>query len=132
MRAWIGPIIALGLPALELVGIYLIWQKIAAWTLAWLVGAVAVGIWVLRRELTDFLPKLAQAVLNGHTPLAVLLASFRRVLAGLMFIFPGAGSDLLALLLLAWPGGRPPRRPPPARDNASTETVIEGEYRRVD
>jgi UPF0716 protein FxsA len=132
MRAWFVLIIAVGLPALELVGIYLIWREIGAWTLAWLAGAVLVGIWLLRREHLDFMPRLAQAVLDGHTPLAVMLASFRRVVAGLLLIFPGMGSDLLALLLLLWPSGRPPRRPPPAQQEAGAATVIEGEYRRVD
>lgn len=131
MRVWL-PIIALGLPALELAGIYLLWQRIGAWTLAWLAGTLILGIWLLRREHLDFLPRLAQAVLDGHTPLAVIMASFRRVLAGLLLIFPGIGSDLVALVLLFWPGGRPPRRPPHTRREAGGTTVIEGEYRRVE
>ncbi len=131
MRAWFLTIIAFGLPALELVGIYLIAQRIGAWTLVWLVTAVVGGIWLLRREHQDFVPRLLQSLRDGHTPLAVLLASFRRVLAGLLLIFPGIGSDVLALLLLLWPAGRPPRRPPPAPRPAEDE-VIEGEFRRVD
>lgn len=134
MHGWLLAIIALGLPALELAGIYLIWQKIGPWTLAWLLGAVMLGVWLLRRERLDFLPRLAQAMTDGHTPFAVLFASFRRVLAGLLFIFPGAGSDLLALLLLIWPGGPTPRRPPPGPPpgKGPRGEVIEGEYRRVD
>lgn len=132
MRAWFVMIIALGLPALELVGIYLIWQRIGVWTLAWLAGAVAVGIWLLRREHLEFLPRLAQTVLAGHTPVAVLFATARRILAGLLFILPGAGSDLLALVLLLWPGGRPPRQQPPSSESTWHDGVIEGEYERVD
>ena len=132
MRAWFGMIIALGLPALELVGIYLIWQRIGAWTLVWLAGAAFVGIWLLRREHLDFLPRLAQAALHGHTPFAVLFSTARRVLAAVLFIFPGAGSDLLAVLLLLWPSGRPPRQPPPRTESAPPDVVIEGEYTRVD
>jgi UPF0716 family protein affecting phage T7 exclusion len=132
MRAWFWMIIAVGLPALELVGIYLIGQKIGAWTLVWLVAAFFFGLWLLRREQLDFLPRLAQAMLAGHTPLAVLMGSARRLLAGLLFMFPGAGSDLLAFLLLLWPGGGRPRRPPPRSAADRDETVIEGEYRRLD
>lgn len=132
MRAWFVMIIALGLPALELVGIYLIWQLIGVWTLIWLAGAAVVGIRLLRREHLDFMPRLAQSVMDGHTPLAVMLASFRRVLAGLLLVFPGMGSDLLALILLLWPGGRQPRRPPTQASTHPGETVIEGEYRRLD
>lgn len=131
MRVW-WAIIALGLPALELVGIYLIWQEIGAWTLVWLAAAVFFGIWLLRREHLDFLPRLYQSLLDGHTPIAVLLATARRVLAGLLFIFPGAGSDLVAILLLLLPGGRPPKKPPSKTGPIQDEGVIEGEYRRVD
>lgn len=132
MRAWFWSIIALGLPALELLGIYLIWQKIGAWTLAWLASAVFVGIRLLRREHLDFLPRLAQAVLDGQPPFAILFATARHVLAGLLFILPGAGSDLLAILLLLWPGDRPPRQPPPGTESGRQNVVIEGEYRRMD
>lgn len=132
MRARYWSIIALGLPALELAGIYLIWQGIGAWTLAWLAGAVFIGTWLLRREHLNLLPRLAQAVRDGHTPFAMLFATARRVLAGLLFIFPGAGSDLLAILLLLWPGSRPPRQQPPGMASDRPNAVIEGEYRRVD
>lgn len=132
MRAWFVVIIALGLPALELVGIYLIWQQLGVWTLVWLVTAALVGIRLLRREHLDFMPRLAQSVMGGHTPLSVMLVSLRRVLAALLLVFPGIGSDFLALILLLWPGGRPPRRPPPRPSTRQGETVIEGEYRRID
>ncbi|MGQ9685269.1 MAG: FxsA family protein [Thiobacillaceae bacterium] len=132
MRTWFVMIIALGFPALELVGIYLIWQRIGVATLFWLATAAVVGIRLLRREHLDFMPRLAQSVMDGHTPLAVMLASFRRVLAGLLLVFPGMGSDVLALILLLWPGGRPPRRPPTQASTRQGETVIEGEYRRLD
>ncbi|MFN3593092.1 MAG: FxsA family protein [Thiobacillaceae bacterium] len=130
MRAGLW-IIAFGLPALELVGIYPIWQTIGAWTLAWLALAAAAGVWLLRREHRDFLPRLAQTLALGHTPLGVLLASFRRVIAALLLIFPGLVSDALALILLAWPGGRPPR-PRASGPRPAADDVIEGEYRRID
>lgn len=124
-------IIAFGLTALELVGIYLLWRAIGAWTLVWLALAVVAGVWLLRREHRTFMPKLKQALAIGHTPFGLLLASFRRIIAALLLIFPGIVSDGLALVLLAWPGGAPPRprgrRPRPAADD-----VIEGEYRRID
>lgn len=124
-------IITLALLALELVGIYLAWRLIGAWTLAWLAGAVILGIRLLRQEQIDFMPRLAQALVDGRPPLATLLASFRRILAAVLLIFPGIGSDLLALVLLFWPGGRPPSQQPP-RQAVHTATIIEGEYRRVD
>lgn len=130
MRAGFS-IIAFGLPALELVGIVQIWQAIGAWTLIWLALAAAAGVWLLRREQRAFMPGLLQALANGHTPLGVLLASFRRVIAAGLLIFPGILSDVLALVLLAWPGGRPPVRRG-GEGRPATGTVIEGEYRRID
>lgn len=124
-------IIAFGLPALELVGIYQIWQTIGAWTLTWLALALAIGVWLLRREHRAFLPRLIEALAYGHAPMGVLLASFRRIIAALLLIFPGVVSDALALVLLAWPGGRPPR-PRGGRARTTADDVIEGEYRRID
>jgi UPF0716 protein FxsA len=130
MQAWFWMIIAVGFPALELVGIYLIWQEIGLWTLVWLLGATLWGIWLLRREHVEFLPRLAHSMIAGDMPFRVLFASARRVLAGLLLIFPGAISDLLAVALLLWPGGgRPPQGPAP---HGPPDGVIEGEYRRVE
>lgn len=131
MRVWLT-IIALALPGVELVGIYLVWQLIGAWTLAWLAGAVMIGMRLMRHEQIDFMPRLARALVDGRTPRSLQLASFRRVIAALLFIFPGIGSDLVALVLLIWPGGRPPPGPRSGREPVHTPTVIEGEYRRVD
>lgn len=124
-------IIAFGLPALELVGIVLIWQAVGAWTLVWLALAGAVGVWLLRREHRAFMPRLMQALANGHTPLSLLLASFRRIIAAILLIFPGIVSDGLALVLLAWPGASPPR-PRGGGPRCAANDVIEGEYRRID
>ena len=55
-------------------------------------------------------------------------ASARTVLAGLLLIFPGVVSDLIALTLLLLPRPQavePVRRPRPNR------TLIEGEFRRT-
>jgi UPF0716 protein FxsA len=74
---------------------------------------------------------MAAAVLAGQHPLQSLKASGLRFLAGLLLILPGAASDLLALVLLAWAGFRPPPHRPPGGGPAGDE-VIEGEYRRLD
>lgn len=131
MRTWFL-IIALGFTALELVGIYLTWQEIGVATIIWLIVAAAVGIRLLCREHLDFMPQLAQSLIDGRSPLAVILASFRRVLASLLLVFPGIISDVIALILLLWPEDRPPRRPPNPASTRRGETVIEGEYRRID
>ena len=138
-------IIALGFPALELAGIYQIWQQIGAWTLLWLAAAVVAGIAVLRQAQAEFLPRMMYASFEGRTPFAALWHSGRQFLAGVLLIFPGAISDGLAvILLLGSLGSRPPRQGPgqgprAANDepgvkprSGSSQDVIEGEWRRED
>lgn len=127
MRLLALAIVTLGFPALELAGIYQIWQVIGAWTLAWLGLAVLAGIAVLRVAQAEMLPRLMFSALEGRAPLAVLWESGRRMLAGVLLILPGAISDVLAVILLFWPGSAGPRGPRAANDD-----FIEGEWRRLD
>ncbi len=131
--AGIWPIIALAFPVLELIGIISIWGDIGAWTLLWLFLAAVAGSTLISLERVAFMPGLAAAMLAGGNPLATLKASGLRFLAGLLLIFPGAISDVLALLLLLWAGFRPPPpRTPRGPGAAANDDVIEGEFRRMD
>jgi UPF0716 protein FxsA len=131
-RSW--PIIALAFPVLEIIGIVLLWERIGFWTLLWLLLAALAGAALIALERMAFLPGLAASLLNGGHPFVALKASGLRFLAGLLFIFPGPVSDVLALILLLWSGFRPagpaPARRPPGR--AANDDVIEGDWRRVD
>lgn len=134
-RFWaaIWPIIALAFPVLEMVGIYRIWQGVGLWTLVWLGLAMMAGFALIAAERVAFMPRLAEAMLTGTHPLALLFVSGQRFLAGILFIFPGAISDVVALLLLLHAGWSPapPQRPGrPARPGE--KDVIEGEFRRMD
>lgn len=117
-----------------MVGIYRVWQAMGFWTLAWLLLAAAVGLTLIAAERVTFLPRLAESMLTGTHPLQLLLVSGQRFLAGVLFILPGAISDIVALLLLLRAGWSPP--PPPRRPGRpgrpGEEDVIEGEYRRMD
>ncbi len=130
-RFW--PIIALAFPVLELVGIIYIWGTIGPWTLLWLLLAVLAGAALISVERIAFLPGLAGAMLGGGNPFAALKVSGLRFLAGVMLIFPGPISDVLAIFLLLLSGFRPtPRRPAGRPENAANDDVIEGDYRRID
>jgi UPF0716 protein FxsA len=132
MLAGMGPIIALAFPVLEIIGIVLIWGQAGAWTLLWLLLAALAGAALISVERVAFMPGLAAAMLAGGNPFDALKASGLRFLAGLMLIFPGALSDVVALFLLLWAGLRPAQ---PARGGArpmGDDGVIEGECHRVD
>jgi len=141
MRIGLSGIIAVAVPALEIVGIYLVGSRIGlGLTLLWLVAAMLLGAAVIREEQASFMPRLQQAMAQGQAPFALLWASGRRFLAGVLLILPGPFSDVVALLLLLWP--RPklapvaqepvePMQPERPRRSANGE-VIEGEFRRED
>lgn len=143
MRLGLMGIIAVTIPALEIVGIYLVGSRIGLWpTLLWLLATVIGGAYVIGQERATFMPRLHQVMSQGQQPFALLWASGRRFLAGVLLIVPGPFSDLIALPLLLWP--RPKVMPPPAENSgpARSETtpkpraapgdVIEGEFRRED
>lgn len=133
--AWLGLIIAIAIPALEIVGIYQIAQKIGwGWTLVWLFGAVWAGVSLIRAQHSDLPARVRQSMARGEAPFGEIWASGRRLFAGVLLILPGAGSDLLAVLLLLWPTARQaaavPPSPPPGHTRGGE--VIEGEFRRED
>jgi UPF0716 family protein affecting phage T7 exclusion len=123
-------IIAVAIPALEMVGIYQIAQRIGwSWTLLWLIAAIWAGAALIRAQHSDLPARLKQALARGETPFGEIWAGGRRLLAGVLLILPGAGSDLLALLLLLWPTRREALPDAAKRDEPG---VIEGEFRRED
>ncbi|MDO9224975.1 MAG: FxsA family protein [Pseudomonadota bacterium] len=136
--AWLGLIIAVAIPALEIVGIYQIAQKIGwGWTLLWLIGAIWAGTTLIRAQHSDLPARVKQSLARGEAPFGEVWASGRRLLAGVLLILPGAGSDIIALLLLLWPTSRvasniPPPPPPPPGTRREAGDIIEGEFRRED
>ncbi len=127
--AWLAAIIAVAVPVLEMVGIYQIAQKIGwSLTLLWLIGAAWAGMALIRAQHGDLPARLKQALARGENPFGEIWASGRRLLAGVLLILPGAGSDVLAILLLLWPTRRAPAQPASPRQGDSD--FIEGEFRR--
>lgn len=138
MRFGFAGIIAVAIPALEIVGIYLVGSRIGlGWTLIWLLAAVLAGAGVIRKEQASFMPRLQQVLAQGQAPFGLLWASGRRFLAGVLLIVPGPFSDAIALLLLLWPRtegtpGREKSAQSQANPRRAEGDVIEGEYRRED
>ena len=138
---WFILAILMGFPVLEGVVIYNLASGPnghGGWVLAWLVFAAAAGVVLIKEARFSLVTRLAAALAQGRFSLAAIIDSFRTVLAGLLLIFPGVVSDVMALTLLLLPMREPAFES--ARADARTRTrrdvrmgsdgVIEGEFRR--
>jgi len=111
------------------------------WVLAWLVFAAIAGMALIKQARFSLISRLANALSQGQFSLAAFIDSFRTVLAGLLLIFPGIISDVMALILLLIPIREPvleqtasihasPRAAGSRSGGANENGVIEGEFRR--
>lgn len=114
-------------PALEIYTLFALGPSIGWWLLLWLIASTVAGIWLIKLERMAVFGRLIASLQSGKSPVSALLASGRVLAAGLLLLFPGVISDVMALIILLLPGGTWPRRAPPPRSD-----VIEGEWARVD
>ncbi len=106
-----------------------------AWVLVWLAFSAIAGMVLIKEARFSLVSRLSEAFAQGRFSLAAFIDSFRTVLAGLLLIFPGLISDVLALCLLLLPIREPAygavgagaRRP---RDSSRAGSAIEGEFQR--
>ncbi len=77
------------------------------WVLAWLVFAAMAGIALIKQARFSLISRLTTALSQGQFSLAAFIDSFRTVLAGLLLIFPGVISDVMAIVLLLIPVREP-------------------------
>ncbi len=117
----------LGFPVLEAWVLFRLGELIGMWVLVWLVAAAVLGLFLIRFEKLAWALRVANQLRQQRSPVTALLTSARTLVAGVLLIFPGVVSDLLALIVLVWPlpKGRPPQP-------GSTQGIIEGEFRRED
>jgi UPF0716 protein FxsA len=121
--------ILLGFPFLEAVVIVRLSETMGWWILAWVVLAAVAGMALIKEARFALVARLAAGLAQGRFSIVALTDSARTVLAGILLIFPGVVSDLIALTLLLLPGprvvvesaARLPRR----------GAFIEGEFRRT-
>jgi UPF0716 protein FxsA len=112
--------------------------RFARWTgiptLVWLIASAVVGAALLRHERVTFREKTLAALRGDQPLLRGLLDSGRKILAALLLILPGIGSDLIALLLLLLPInlGAPFSPQPAAIGRAFRREPLDGDYRRID
>ena len=98
--------ILMGFPLLEGAVLYKLSSGPAGhggWVLAWLIFAFIAGVVLIKEARFSLMTRLAGALSQGQFSLAAFIDSFRTVLAGLLLIFPGIISDVMALILLLLP-----------------------------
>jgi UPF0716 protein FxsA len=100
------------------------------WVAAWCILAACAGVALLKEARFALVARLGAAFSEGRFNIAALVESARTVLAGLLLIFPGLVSDLIALTLLLLPV---PRLAAVERSTfrQAGGTIIDGEFRRT-
>jgi UPF0716 protein FxsA len=122
-------VILLGFPLLEAVVLVRLSETMGWWILAWVVLAACAGMALIKEARFAMLSRLAAGLAKGEFPIVALTDSARTVVAGILLIFPGVVSDLIALTLLLLPG---PRFVAEAAVRREAEgSLIEGEFRRT-
>ena len=119
----------LGFPLLEALVMVRLADVMGWWILAWMVMAAVAGMALIKEARFAMVARLAAGLAQGRFPIVALTDSARTVLAGLLLIFPGVVSDLIALTLLLLPSPRVVAEPRERRRVAGG-TLVEGEFRR--
>ena len=122
--------ILLGFPLLEAVVLVRLSETLGWWILAWVVLAACAGMALIKEARFAMLARLAAGLAQGEFSIVALTDSARTVVAGILLIFPGVVSDLIALTLLLLPGPRLVSDSASRRRDAEG-SLIEGEFRRT-
>ena len=93
----------LAFPVLEGWLLFRLGERFGGWVIVWLVLMVVCGVLLIRMEKLVWALRIAGSLREQRSPIGALLSSVRSVVAGLLLIFPGVITDVLALLLLVWP-----------------------------
>jgi UPF0716 protein FxsA len=121
--------ILLGFPLLEAAVLVRLAETLGWWILAWVVLAACAGVALIKEARFAMLARLAAGLAKGEFSIVALTDSARTVVAGILLIFPGVVSDLIALTLLLLPG---PRFVSDSASRREAEgSLIEGEFRRT-
>jgi UPF0716 protein FxsA len=121
--------ILLGFPLLEAVVMVRLSEALGWWVLAWVVLAACAGAALIKEARLSMVARLTAGLAQGTFQITALTDSARVVLAGLLLIFPGVVSDLIALTLLLFPGPKAYIESGRIRDIGGS--VIDGEFRRT-
>src|SRR5688572_23416233 len=95
--------ILLAFPVVDLYATMRIAETTGVPVWVWLACSTLAGFTLLRNERVAFRAKTVAAIQGERSLLRGLVDSGRKVLAGVMLLLPGVLSDVIALLLLAFP-----------------------------
>jgi UPF0716 protein FxsA len=121
--------ILLGFPLLEAVVLVQLSHTLGWWILAWVVLAAVAGMALIKEARFALVARLAAGLAQGQFPISALTDSARTVIAGLLLVYPGVISDVIALTLLLWPSSRVGAESVTRRQVRGN--YIEGEFRRT-
>ena len=96
-------IILLAFPVLEFFLLVKLAYLYGWWVLAYVMFSAACGWALISGERLAMLPRILQTLREGEHPMLVILSSARTFVAGVLLIFPGVLSDILAAILLIIP-----------------------------
>jgi UPF0716 protein FxsA len=119
--------ILLGFPLLEAVVLVRLANAFGWWVLVWMVLAACAGVALIKEARFAMVARLAAGLAHGEFPIGALTDSARTVIAGLLLIFPGVVSDLIAITLLLLPRSETVLHAVRRRE---PRAAIEGEFRR--
>ncbi|MFA7241578.1 MAG: FxsA family protein [Sulfuricellaceae bacterium] len=125
MHVFLVLAILLGFLVLEIFTLVRLAAVVGWWLAPWLLCVALAGWWWLRKAGFVAARRLLRALPSGQPMGACILYGFIPFVAGILLIFPGVISDVIALLLLLIP-------PPPRRDASQENDLMEGEWRRMD
>jgi UPF0716 protein FxsA len=135
MRFLVG-LILLAFPFAEIFLLVNLAHKYGWWLLVYLVVVGFLGLQLIRGEKLLMSAKMVQSLSAGANPLKTMLGSARNMAAGALLIIPGVITDIIAVVLLLIPFGKPnmgtPTKAQYQSGPAANDDVIEGEYTKID
>jgi UPF0716 protein FxsA len=135
MRFLFLPLILLAFPIAEIWLLIELGHRYGGWLLLYLLLVAILGWRLLIDEKFLVFGRLLQTLRQGGTPAAALFSSAKNMIAGVLLIFPGIISDVMAVILLLVPAAQPLATTHTARASrakAANDDVIEGEFHRED
>lgn len=138
MRFLIG-LILLAFPFAEIFLLVDLAHKYGWWVLFYLVVIGFLGLQLIRGEKLLLSAKMMQGLGAGGNPIKTILSSARNMVAGVLLIIPGIITDIIAVILLLIPMGKPSlagatnnQQQTKYQTKAANDDVIEGEYTKID